>query len=717
MATPACSHRPCGEDSSLVSFYTNAMSRNALGEEVFTGAASLLTALAQDERKRARLLTDSKECTMLVHNYGCALRFMTGGLVPQSRASESYRAYLSAVEACLAAGTGQPGLRVPAALALLKSQALECFARLITSDQKKVRTAERQHRQEQQGTDQQLGQDDASTSSPAPPALSDLRLCLYHSLDEAACLVGWIVDTMVLTNGKRSGCQCISCAGYAAHQRAQEEKRKQEQREKEQQKKHEEGRKNQERGKRGRQQRSRREGEEAQPDSASAQAPQQQQPLCLVSELWRALHDSQLPEAMVRGLLLLQDTLPRQGEPGEQGEGDGGASGGVAAAVRRAHADQLQLAGAARQAFGVRPDRGTLASNLAWMPQALPLPTSAHTERKRAVSVLARVGCQLMMSAGLVAAVAAAGGGTTYGLAPGPLVALAGDVLPELWACGEGSGGAAGSTDRLLTAVSKRLAQWVSIIGHSGFPELPVRLGGVLHAGRRHVKLLTAHARVATGQGRSGDPLGPSAQHQHHQQHNAPAAADTAVGAEAAARATAGKAAEGEAAAGQAAGAEAAGVVAARVEAAGVEEGQAAGSLGEAALGQADAGPSTPARGTWLNSVPRTTALVYAAKALELLSTIAQADLGMGALANGLNYPEEYRPVWWWEQLVELLPLMATTDLSAGRKLRWLPMLYQYAALPITKLDEQSTMLSEYPDSRLRGVRGVRGRRFRHGAL
>ncbi len=334
--------------------------------------------------------------------------------------------------------------------------------------------------------------------------LSDMRLGLYHSLDEAACLVGWILDTIEVTKGKRDCCICYLCSGPEGRRREDEDARRREQearrREQEQEEEEEQRKKAGMQRRRGQRQRGRREeaeGRNERGSSTSAVAAQQQQgeqqqqqeQLCLLTELWRALVESHLLHAIVQGLLVLDQTMPPeeglpQGAAGGDGV-DGGDGADLAAAVRRAYADQLQLAEAANTAFSVRPDRGILARNLAWMPHGLSIPPEACPSHQPARELMASLSCQLALSAGLVAATGAAGACTTYGMQPGAVVALAGEVMPCLWECEQGGQAAVRGSRQLLDALDKRLKVWASVVyeGCGSFPDLPVRLGGITDAG------------------------------------------------------------------------------------------------------------------------------------------------------------------------------------------------------------------------------------------
>ncbi len=571
-------------------------------------AARELSSLAQDKSKRALLSTNAQDVLSLFQLYRKVVHIQMklckeaedlDALAPE----RSCRTITSAL-LCLAGAPENKARRVVTAFVLFRSHALSKFAQVVTQDVHLLEAAALQSQQRQDGKRQpQLSQQcgiqdtghsegrrqqqqqqghraqmEGTTATVQTSFLSERRLRLYHSMDEAACLVGWIVDTMAQTNHKRiMHCRCVQCS---PQQNA---------------------------------------------PAGPQPPPPPQQPLCLVSELWRALHNSQLLEAMVRGLLLLQDTLPEQGEQGGQGEGDGGASGGVAAAVRAARADQLRLAEAARQAFSVRPDRGTLASNLAWMPQGIVAAHGPCIGSSPAPLQLCRVSWQLVTSAGLVAAVAAAGGGTTYGLAPGPLVAVAGDVLPLLWECEEGGEAAAEGSTKLLGSLHERISLWQRMTARSDLPSLPVRLSGLVQACRSLVSLLVGHAKAAGGAGAGGLPSRQPQQLQQQQQQRpeqvlgGPAEEPARLIADEEARAVA---------------------------------------VAEAAA----TGPSTPARSTWLDSVPRHVAISYAAMMMSNLSDAIQAlrvrEAGSHEQGEGLAVAG-WRPLWWWRLVVELLPLLA----------------------------------------------------------
>ncbi len=627
-------HVPSGTQPELLSLLQHDESTRHLSD-----VAYLLVAVAQDEQKRAKILAEPHECSVLLQIYTHCIRCVkfTQAESPEAAFHHEcgFRVAMSAFETWLARACQTPALRVRTALALLKSQTLECLARMITDDQALLQSAVRQCQQEreQQQRDgleqedrrqQSQGQEGRVAPAAAQPSyLSERRLCLYHSLDEAACLVGWIVEVLQGTGGdKASACQCAQCK----------------------------------KGLR-----------------TSPTAPPPPQPaLCLVSELWRALHDSQLLEAMVRGLLLLQDTLPGQGEQREQGEGDGGASGGVAAAVRAAHADQLQLAEEAWLKFGVRPDRGTLACNLAWMPQGLNIPDESHHEHKRAVDVLSRVSCQLSISAGLVAAVAAAGGGATYGLAPGPLAALAGDVLPLLYGHEEEQGGeaaAAGSSIQLLEALGRRLETLEQLADIPYFLGTPVRIGGITRAGLALVSALVGHA---TAVGDTAGSLTPAAvqlqqQQQQQQQQGAQEVANAAAGTE---------------------------------DYQQQHQHQETQPHAPPAGQVAAPGSSGSVASTWLDGVPRHVAIHHAARALGRVSCVAKAQYALRDLQPG-------RPLSWWRRAVELLPLLAVgrqqsqPEKQEGQEEQeghgtWQPMARHHPDLTATCEDESSNIVREF---------------------
>ncbi len=355
-----------------------------------------------------------------------------------------------------------------------------------------------------------------------------------------------------------------------------------------------------------------------------------------MAQLWRALSRSRLADAIAEGLLVLQRTLDRRRE---QDEGDAGGDGGrggedggvggrdrvggagshLAAAVRQAHMDQMQLREAAQLAFGVRADRPTLSRSLAWMPPKMELPYGWLYKITHGCpyEFLTSGGCQLSLAAGVVAAVCAAGvGRSTYGLAPGPLVALVGDVLPCLWECGEGREGAEGSGKRLVGLVRRRLGVLCAVIEKKS--PLPFRLGGLEDACRRLVAALVA---------RTGDqtvPCDPDRQLQQEQQQQQQQ-----------------------------------------------EQKQQRWPVGRAAGQQVAAGPSDPWSGTWLAGVCRHDAIDLAARTLDALSSIARAlvvQRGRGHGVGGSNDLPLWRPLWWWRHAVQLLPLLTEGEQGQGQQ-------------------------------------------------
>ncbi len=290
---------------------------------------------------------------------------------------------------------------------------------------------------------------------------------------------------------------------------------------------------------------------------------------------------------------------------------------------------------------------------------------------------MASLGCQPALSAGLVAAAGAAGACTTYGMQPGAVVALAGEVLPCLWECARGGQAAVRGSRQLLEALDKRLKVWPSVVfeGFVSFPDLPVRLGGVTHAGSCLIRHLTRHARAVADAGPSQAPSaqqqqqgqqqeqeGPGQQQQQqqeleHQQHQALAGGE-------------GRAREGAA----------------------------------VAAGEPAAGASVPQPGTWLRHVPRAVAIDYAARALVDLSDLARAEVALAdeeADEDTRHMPEQWRPLWWWRWVVPLLPLLAIgrprevvgEEVGEGEgQWPWRPIAFDHPYLTITCRDDNFTL-------------------------
>lgn len=644
----------------LVAFFGNSAVHD---QSLSPSSAAYILGLAQSELSCGLVLTNKQDCSLLVQLYALSVRSLVqghaAGLFANLRvASEvSCRIILSAAEACLAWANKYPTLRVQTALALLKSQTLECFAQLIRRDieglcssgQGEQLTDHQPDQQEQElhqhtngqpaaGLGQSLKEEDFTTASHHTYGDGD-RLRLYHSLDEAACLVGWIVDTLEQTKGKRSGCNCTLCMGLCgrgydrkalesrvARQAAAKAWRKEGPPEGEDptgQQEVEEG---------------------EQRDGGEGGGESQGHGVCLVDQLWTALSRSRLVEAIVEGLLCLRRAAPsgqadfsgagREDE--ECGEGRRCATGGVMAAVRRVNADDLRLAEAAGQAFSLRLGRQTLSHNLGWMPHGLELCGFAGVASiKSALACMRGPGCQLALAGGAVAAACGAGVGPSYGLEPGPLVALAGDVLPRLLECGAGTEAAAGSSKQLLWLLHRRLEALASHVGREKRGQRQVTLSGLVHVYRGLAAALMDRAKAddsKPGSSRLGlgqPPPLPAPPPQVLQQHK-----NEVEGSQAQDRPSG----QGHA-------------------------GQGTGAHGEAA-------PLPPCwSGTWLCHVPRAAAVYYAAQTLWTLARIVTVELpgqrgpGAGSRAGAAD-GGRWKPLWWWRQAVELLPLLMEDEAS-----------------------------------------------------
>ncbi len=642
----------------LVEFFGNPTTFN---HSLSPSSAAYILSLVQSELSCGLVLTSKQDCSLLVQLYALSVRSLAhrrdSGLIPDLRvASEvSCRVILSAAEACLAWASKYPALRVPTALALLKSQTLECLAQLIRVDieglcingQQEQLTEHHQGQEEQQqlhhqgagqpaaGLGQSLKEEDPTTATH-PTYVNPHRLRLYHSLDEAACLVGWVVDTLQQTKGKRSSCICELCMGWfgqgddlktvesrVARLAAVKTWREGPPEDEDLTGQHD-GAGEQEEGGEG--------GDQGQGHG-----------VCLVDQLWRALSRSRLVEAIVEGLLCLRRTAPSGqadsgGAGGEDDEcGDGGRrAGSVMAAARRAYADEMRLAGAAGREFSLRPGRRTLSHNLGWMPHGLELCGFAEMASvKRALECMRGLGSQLALAGGVVAAACAAGVSPSYGLAPGPLVALAGDVLPCLWECGTGAEAAVDSSKQLLWLLHRRLEALASHVRREKRGQRQTTLRGLVRVYRGLAAALMDRAKADDSKYGSsrldkGQPPPPPPEQQQQQalqQHHGR-----------------------------------------KVEGSQAQEGPSGRELAGQGTG-AHGGAGTPMpcwSGTWLCHVPRAAAVYYAAHTLRNLARIMlelPGRRGPGAAPGaGGEGGGHWKPLWWWRQAVELLPLLVVNE-------------------------------------------------------
>ncbi len=439
----------------------------------------------------------------------------------------TYRQILTAAQLCLQqTQEATISRRHSVALALLRSDSLHCFSRLIALDARQLQLAMDALRREEallsttrQYQEQQQDGPAPTTPFPQAPAspsgagahhcgrsaapseallpdsqqhalaasrqqVQQRRLCLYHSAEEAASLLLWMLNSVNSTTGISNNCGCQLCAGQRDEGKDTDADRGQA------------GRVGNTTGAGGSGEGgdgiSR--GNDASEGSGSAggRSSSSSSSLCLLLAVWRALHESGLVEQLVAGVLLLfgrqQDGEGTGGGGSRSKSNAGGAGGGtdggspfhlgglthvgqgepagsrgpagafgpsritqaqMAAEELRVYADWSRLQREACREYHMHPAQEALRAALRSLPGGMLLPHPDHPSWPHVRGCLSRPGCQLAAAAAMVAAVCAEDGGPTYGMELGPLLAAAGAV--PLAATEEALAEAAGDVERPAT--------------------------------------------------------------------------------------------------------------------------------------------------------------------------------------------------------------------------------------------------------------------------
>ncbi len=448
-----------------------------------SAVANALKDMSTNNRAYPEIWGNNEFLTIMVQLHGFAVRHAATpsssssfpAPSPEGPLQRNCRLLVDAVESCLPNIVDTSCSR-RVALALLRSDSLHCFSRLIASDVRHLQLAtekaqaedanpSKEQQQKQQEHGRQGGpcantsappaalfvlgldaQQPAGPALPSPtthPSTQQLMLSLYHSLEQAGRLSVWLIGTLVAASDGTYSCGCNVCTTASAKATVGSTAPGLERREREASQ--------------------RPVGAIGAGSSSSSSSSSS----CLLLAVWRALHESGLVEQLVAGVLLL---FGRQHDGVGTGEGGGSSSAGsgsnssngggrdgvtnggslvhlggqggptgapassrvthghMVAAEVRSHVTYIGLQLRARNEYYMQPGQETLQVSLNWLTGGMTYPAPEHPAWPHVRGCLSRPGCQLAAAAAMVAAVCAEDGGPTYGMELGPLLAAAGAV-------------------------------------------------------------------------------------------------------------------------------------------------------------------------------------------------------------------------------------------------------------------------------------------------
>ncbi len=355
-------------------------------------------------------------------------------------------------------------------LALARSEAMQCFSRLIATDVELLQRAQEHLEADQEQQTAKLMQQQhqlvsqaagtpassaplfvfgATALSPSPAAPSvrapgntaspplflpsyqwvqRQRVRLYHSVEAAARMLRWMFHAMSLASGSMHVCGCQLCrtsldTGAAASRSACGQDPDPGQR-----------------------------GSSGAGAAGVRSAGQGAGSGCLLLQLWKALHESALLEHLVAGSLALYGQPDAWDTDSCGGGNAGGCSGGandagaaaggtgvrvpghagggsreqLAAAERACLASRMRLEQQALAEYQMYRGDSALQVVLQLLPGGLPPPAADHPAYPHIRACMAGPGCRLALNAALVAAVCAEDGGRSYGLPYSSLTAALG---------------------------------------------------------------------------------------------------------------------------------------------------------------------------------------------------------------------------------------------------------------------------------------------------